>query len=71
MNDLTMAITPPITPRTSDEPWLPTEEQLLVLIHRTQPAPEPDENGDKHCMRLWPVAECQWVSGHYGGCTTR
>jgi hypothetical protein len=55
----------------SNEPWHPTEEQLLELIAQERPLPEADENGDYHCLRLWPLADCQYVHGHYGGCSPR
>jgi len=43
---------------------------LRGLINQLRPDPEPDEQGDIPCLRLWPVARCQWVSGHYGGCAS-
>ena len=45
-------------------------DTLRELIGLVRPAPVADENGDKHCLRLWPVAKCSHVSGHYGGCNT-
>lgn len=47
------------------------ESALVEAINRARPAPVADENGDVHCLRLWPIADCQYVSGHYGGCSPR
>jgi hypothetical protein len=54
-----------------DTRWHPTWEQLIALIRQERPVPTPDENGDVHCQRLWPVERCTYVHGHYGGCATR
>jgi hypothetical protein len=45
-----------------------TMRDLIALV---RPLPEADANGDVHCLRLWPVAHCDYVSGHYGGCNPR
>lgn len=55
----------------ADEVWHPTKGQLLALIRQERPRPGADENGDVPCLRLWPVAICQYVNGHYGGCSPR
>lgn len=57
-------------PAPESEWWQPDVAQLLDLINATRPQPVADTNGDMHCTRLWPVAKCQWVFGHYGGCAT-
>jgi len=43
---------------------------LRGLINQLRPEPEPDEQGDTACLRLWPVARCMYTSGHYGGCAS-
>lgn len=61
-------MTLPDPPKTAVEAQRLIEDALRDLINRNRPVPVADANGDKHCMRLWPVARCQWVDGHYGGC---
>jgi hypothetical protein len=60
-----------MNPLSEDARWRPTKEQLKALIRQERPIPEADANGDIPCLRLWPVAECQWTHAHYGGCATR
>jgi hypothetical protein len=57
-------------PKTAVEAQRLIEDALRDLISKNRPTPKADENGDKHCLRLWPVARCVYVSGHYGGCVT-
>lgn len=46
----------------------PPPARVEAIIERAKHTPYP--TGD-NCARLWPVAQCQWMAGHYGGCATR
>ena len=41
-----------------------------ILSMSKRPRRTVTSDGDHLCQRLWPVAQCQWVAGHYGGCVT-